>query len=424
MFTSGIAYLKVMFGTDKIPTEDLYYVGLLKTVLGYVDTKRHSYSDLASEIYLNTGGISFGVNCFPNLTDPAQFTGMFTVSARVLYEKMGEGFSIMAEILTESVLTNEKRMSEIVGEVKSRSQMKLNSASHSAAVARGSSYFSATSAYSDMTGGIGYYQFLEKIFKNFDTEKEGLIRKLLEVSEKIFTADNMIISLTADDAGFELLEPAMKQLTDVLPKTGGQKYPFLFDAGNKNEAFMTSSQVNYVARCGTFFGTGCEYTGALKILKVILGYDYLWLNIRVKGGAYGVMNGSGRTGEGYFVSYRDPNLKNTERIFEEVPDYLERFDADERDMTKYVIGTISDLDAPLLPQYKGSKAMSAYFSGVTDEMLDEERRQILSATKEDIRKLAGTIREILKTGSLCVIGNAEQIRENKEMFGEMKNLYN
>lgn len=423
MFTSGIAYIKVMFGTDKVPTEDLYYVGLLKTVLGYVDTKKRSYSDLASEIYLNTGGISFSVSCFPNLADPEQFTGMFTASARVLYEKMDDGFSIMAEILTESVLGNEKRMSEIVGEVKSRSQMKLNSASHSAAVARATSYFSATSAYSDMTGGIGYYQFLERISKNFEAEKEGLIKKLMEVSKKIFTADNMIISITADDAGFERLEPAMKQLTDVLPGTGGEKYPFLFDEGNKNEGFMTSSQVNYVARCGTFFGTDKEYTGALKILKVILGYDYLWLNVRVKGGAYGVMNGSGRTGEGYFVSYRDPNLKKTAHVFEEVPEYLERFDADERDMTKYVIGTVSDLDTPLLPQYKGSKAVSAYFSGVTDEMLSEERKQILSATREDIRALAGTIREILKTGSLCVIGNAEQIKENKEMFGEIKNLY-
>ena len=187
---------------------------------------------------------------------------------------------------------------------------------------------------------------------------------------------------------------------------------------------MTSSQVNYVARCGTFFGSGYEYTGVLKILKVILGYDYLWLNIRVKGGAYGVMNGTGRTGEGYFVSYRDPNVEETNQIFEGVPDYLEHFDADERDMTKYVIGTISDLDTPLLPQYQGSKAVSAYFSGVTDEMLAEERRQILGADREDIRKLAGVIREILKTGSLCVIGNAEQIKEHKEMFGEIKNLFN
>lgn len=424
LFTSRIAYIKVMFGTDRVPTEDLPYVGVLKTVLGYVDTKKRSYSDLASEIYLNTGGVSFSVTNFPNLSDPEQFTGMFTGSVRVLYEKMDTGFSILAEILSESILDNEKRLAEVVGELKSRSQMKLNSGSHSAAVARATSYFSATAAYNDMTGGIAYYQFLENLSKNFGTEKENLIKKLTEVSKKIFTADNMVISFTADDEGFKGLEPALKKLTEVLPKTGGEKHPFVMAAGNRNEAFITSSQVNYVARCGTFFDTGHDYTGALKILKVILGYDYLWLNIRVKGGAYGVMNGTGRTGEGYFVSYRDPNITETNRVFEEVPAYIEHFDADERDMTKYVIGTISDLDAPLLPQYKGSKAVSAYFSGVTDEMLAEERRQILSAAKEDIRALSGIVKEILGTGSLCVIGNAEQIKAHREMFGEIKNLFN
>ena len=234
----------------------------------------------------------------------------------------------------------------------------------------------------------------------------------------------MIVSFTADDEGFEKLPAAMLQLKKALPRTGGGKYPFLHKVGNRNEGFMTSSQVNYVARCGTFFGTGKNYTGVLKILKVILGYDYLWLNVRVKGGAYGVMNGSGRSGEGYFVSYRDPNLKETNDVFESVPDYIEHFNAGERDMTKYVIGTISDLDAPLLPPYKGSKAISAYFSGVTDEMLAEERRQILKADQKDIRELAGIIREILNTGSLCVIGNASKVKENRELFGEIKNLFN
>lgn len=424
MFTSGIGYIKVMFGTDRVPTEDLPYVGLLKAVLGYVDTKKHTYSDLSDEIHLNTGGISFSVTSFPNLSDPEQFTGMFVGSARVLYEKMDFGFSIIGEILSESILNDEKRMGEIVGEMKSRSQMKLNSGSHSAAVARATSYFSATSAYNDITGGIGYYQFLEGLAKNFETEKAGLIQKLKEVSAKLFTVDNMIVSFTADEKGFALLPAAMDRLKKALPRTGGEKYPFTFKEGNRNEGFTTSSQVNYVARCGTFFGTEQDYTGALKMLKVILGYDYLWLNIRVKGGAYGVMNGAGRSGEGYFVSYRDPNLAETNRIFEAIPEYIEHFDADERDMTKYVIGTISDLDAPLLPQYKGSKAVSAYFSGVTDEMLSEERKQILYAGKEDIRKLSGIIKEILKTGSLCVVGNAEQIKANADMFGEIKNLFN
>lgn len=424
MFTSGIGYLKVLFDTNRVPSEDLPYVGLLKSVLGYVNTKDHSYSDLASEINLNSGGINLSVTSFPNLKDPEAFTGAFTAGARVLYEKLDFGFSVIAEMLKDSILDDEKRLSEIVAEMKSKSQVRLNSAAHSAAVTRATSYFSATSAFNDLTGGIAYYQFLEDLARNFNDRKDMLIRKLKETADRLFTADNMTVSYTSDDDGFKYLEPAMKRLKDKLSKKDGPTYPFIWEKGNKNEGFMTSSQVNYVARCGSFAESGYPYTGALRILKPILGYDYLWLNVRVKGGAYGVMNSAGRSGEGYFVSYRDPNLKETDEVFEKVTEYLEHFDADERDMTKYVIGTISDLDTPLLPLYKGAKALNAWYSGVTDEMLCEERRQVLTAQPEDIRALAGIIRAILNTGSFCVVGNEEKIKENEELFGSIKNLFN
>lgn len=423
MFTSGIGYLRVLFNTDRIPMEDLPYLGLLKSVLGYVDTARHSYSDLSSEIFLNSGGVTFSVTSYPELKTGG-FTGVFVASARVLYEKLGFGFDILAEIFTESVLEDEKRLKEILNEAKSKGQMKLMGSGHSAAVARATSYFSDTSYFNDMTGGIGYYQYLEKWTRDFDSEKQGIIDGLKRVIEKLLTKENMTISYTADENGFSSLPEAMKALTTVLPEGTGKVYAFHAPKGNKNEGFTSSSKVNYVARCGTFAGSGYKYTGALRILKIMLSYDYLWINIRVKGGAYGCMSGIGRSGEGYFVSYRDPNVGESNKIYEGIPEYLENFSADERDMTKYVIGTISDMDTPLTPSLKGSRGLSAWYSKVTDEMLKKEREEVLSVTVEDIRALAGIVRAILKTGSVCAIGNEDKIKADREMFGEILPLYN
>lgn len=423
MFTSGIGYLKVLFNTDRIPVEDMPYVGLLKSVLGYVDTENYTYSDLTSEIHLNSGGLGFSTTSFVDLRKEDGFTGVFAADVRVLYEKLDFGFSILAEILTRSKLDDEKRLGEILRETKSRSRMKLEGASHSAAVARATSYFSATSSYNDRTGGIGYYHFLEEVVKNFESDSQQVIGKLKEVVSRLFTVDNMLVSYTADEKGFAALEESMKQLTQALPEGDGVLYPYTFEKGNRNEGFKTSSQVNYVARCGNFRKSGFAYTGTLRILKVILSYDYLWINLRVKGGAYGCMSGFGRSGEGYFVSYRDPNLVETNRIYEGITEYLEQFDVDERDMTKYVIGTISALDTPLNPSDKGARGLSAYLSGVTNEMLQKERDEILGAGPEDIRKLSGIIKAILDTGSLCTIGNDEKIEASGALFGEIKNLY-
>ncbi len=422
MFTSGIGYLRLLFGTDRIPTEDLPYVGLLKSVLGYVDTEHYTYSDLASEIYLNSGGINFSVTSYPNLEQPENFTGVFAADVKVLYEKLDFGFGILKEILTGSLLDDEKRLGEILGETRSRARMKLENAGHSAAVSRATSYFSPTAAFNELTGGIGYYHFLERTAKEFPEKKGEIIAKLKEVCGKLFTRDNLLVSYTAGADGFAALEGEVKALAASLP-AGGERYPFTWTKGCRNEGFKSASQVNYVARCGNFRDQGYEYTGALRILKVMLSYDYLWLNIRVKGGAYGCMSGFGRSGEGYLVSYRDPNLRETNQVYEGVVDYLRQFEADERDMTKFVIGTISDLDTPLTPSIRGSRGLSAYLSGVTQEMLQKERDQVLSATVEDIRALADIVKAVLDTGAFCVVGNEDKIEGAKDLFGETKNLY-
>ncbi len=424
MFTAGIGYLKVLFNTDRIPAQDLPYAGLLKAILGYVDTKHYSYSDLTSEIHLNSGGIGFSASAYVDLRDLPGFTGVFTADARVLYEKLPFAFEMIGEILSGSKLEDEKRLGEILRETKSRSRMKLENASHSAAVSRATSYFSPTSAFNDCTGGIGFYRFLEDVVRDFDKDAKRLIEKLKEVAARLFTVDNMLISYTADAKGFGALESCMDKLTEKLPKGDGKTYEFAFKAENRNEGFKTSSQVNYVARCGNFRDEGFEYTGALRILKLILSYDYLWLNLRVKGGAYGCMSGFGRSGEGYFVSYRDPGMARTNQVYEKIVEYLENFDVDERDMTKYVIGTVSALDTPYTPADKGARGLSGYLSGVTDEMLQQERDQVLSARPEDIRALAGIVKAILDTGSLCTIGNEEKIEADRKMFGETKNLFN
>lgn len=425
VFTSGIGYLRVLFNTDRIPMEDLPYAALLRHVLSLVDTEHYSYSDLASEVNLNTGGLSLGITSYVNLKKLPDFTGVFSAEVRVLYEKLGFGFDILGEILTRSRFTDEKRLREILKTTRSRMKMRLENGSHNAAVARATSYFSPASAYNDGTAGIRYYQFLDDVIREFEKDPKPLMKKLEEVSKKLFTRENILVSYTSDQAGFDALAGSMKRLMEVLPEREKTIYPFVFRPEQKNEGFKTSSQVNYVARCGNF-RTGAdhlEYTGALRILKLILSYDYLWQNLRVKGGAYGCMSGFGRSGEGYFVSYRDPKMKETNQVYEGIVDYLEHFNASDRDMTKYVIGTIGAMDTPLTPADQGARGLAAYLSGVTDKMLQTEREQVLGAGQEDIRSLAEIVKAILKTDALCAIGNEEKIEENRDMFKEVKNLF-
>lgn len=158
------------------------------------------------------------------------------------------------------------------------------------------------------------------------------------------------------------------------------------------------------------------------VLKVIMGYDYLWNNVRVKGGAYGCMSGFSQDGIGYFVSYRDPNLKETIDIFEKAADYIENFNCSERDMTKFIIGTMADIDSPLTPYDEGIASLGAYLSHKSDKDKQKNRDDVLNCNIDRIRELADYIREIMKADAICVVGAEDKINANKDLFLNIEDL--
>jgi len=190
-----------------------------------------------------------------------------------------------------------------------------------------------------------------------------------------------------------------------------------------NEGFLTAGQIQYVCRAGNFLRKGYAYTGALHVLKVLMGYEYLWVNVRVKGGAYGCMCSFGRTGESYFVSYRDPNLRKTVEVYEAAGKAIAEFAADERTMTQYIIGAVSELDMPMNPAAKGLYGLSAYMTGLTAERLQRERDEVLGAQPEDIRKLGAYINAFMSDEFLCAVGNAAHLKAEAKMFGTTENLF-
>ena len=422
--TNGIGYVDMMFKTDSIAPEQIPYLGLLKSVLGYVDTQAHTYGELFNEINASTGGISCGVEVFDRADSTEEFQALFSVRGKALYPKLGFLFKMAEEILGTSKVEDTKRLYEIIAAVKSRAQASLTGAGHSTAVLRATSYSSPMAAFQDEMAGIGYYQFIEKLEKDFDQQKDLIVQELRKLMKMILRPENFMISYTGERESLEEVKKLAAHIRQGLNTEPVEKSEKKLICTRKNEGFKTSGQVQFVAQTGNFKKKGLEYTGALDILKVILSYDYLWMNLRVKGGAYGCMSGFKRNGESYLVSYRDPHLKRTLEVYQGVVDYIRNFQADERDMTKYIIGTISGKDVPKTPQMKGSVSKTAYFCGVTEEMLQKERNQILNASVEDIRALADIVKAVLDAEQICVVGSESKVEGASDILMEVKSLIN
>lgn len=417
--TNGIGYVDILFDLSNVPAGELPFVGILQSVLGIIDTEHYGYGELFNEINVHTGGIGTSLEMYTDVTDirGKAFKATLEIKAKALYHKMPVAFEMMGEILTASRLDDTKRLQEILAMLKSRLLMRFQSSGHTTAALRAMSYASPAARFKDMTGGIEFYEKIVDITEHFDERKEELVKHLKHLVKQLFSPDNMMISYTAAREGLEGIDSLITSLKGRLFNEAPDETPCIIHCEKKNEGFKTASKVQYVARTGNFIDNGAAYTGALQILKVILSYEYLWQNIRVKGGAYGCMSNFNRIGEGMFVSYRDPNLKKTIEVYEGVVDYLKNFTVSERDMTKYIIGTMSNIDQPMTPAAKGDRSMNLYMNKISAEMLREERNQILEARQDDIRSLYRVVEAVLKADQLCVIGSEEMIEENKELFG-------
>ena len=427
--TNDIVYLRMLFDAGELE-EYVPQISFLATLLGYMDTRKHSYMEFDTETNFYTGGIASDVNIFCMYGNKDDYRVQFEVRTKVLRSKVKEALQLMAEMMFETLFTDDKHLKEVVAESRSRLKVRLMSSGHQAAAARATAYFSASGWLNDASVGVGYYQYLVQLDEHFEEEKENLKKGCVALLHKLFRKENMLLSCTCDSQGLQAVDDSLHaflgKLADFEKEADGaqteitkllQSYPAKPE--QKNEGLMTPAEIQYVAVAGSFEKVADVNYGALRVVRHMLNYGYLWNEVRVKGGAYGVFCQFNRDREGFFASYRDPKLSETIAVYQKAVDFLKGYEAQEREILKTIIGTISGMDTPLTPAMKGRRSMTAYLTGTPIEVLQEERRQVLECDSEDIRAAAEIIEAVVNAGNLCVIGNEQHLRQEKELFGEL-----
>lgn len=420
--SNGIDYISFLFDAGDFAQSELGYLGFFTNALGLVSTEKYSYADLANATNIYTGGISTGTASHPDIKDRNNFVFKFEVKLKVLEKNLDKALELMEQMLLSSDFTDTKRLGELVAQIKARLQANLSSSGHLVAAMRSMSSFSRYALYQDELKGIAFYRSICHIEKELSESPKNVSDKLAAIAKKLFARNRMLISFTGNNEAYGNAKPSLEKVIAGFNKMSAIGNQAEVHFNTAKEAFIDASQIQYVAKTGDFICEGYEYTGALRLLRIILSYDYLWINVRVKGGAYGCMNTFLRSGESYFVSYRDPNLSDTLDVYDRIPEYIKNFSPDERDMTKYIIGTFSALDTPMNPEAKGSRSLSAYLEGITYEQIQKERNEILNAQPEDIRRLADLVEAVLKKDSICVIGNENMIKESAGLFENVEKL--
>ena len=423
---NGIVYVTFMFPLENAEPEDVFYAGLLRSVLQKMNTAEHTYLDLSNIVNLKTGGISFGIPVYEDRNDTSAYKAYFVVRVKALAENVSDALDIIKEIVNDTCFDDTERLYQIISEKWTAMKNVMQQAGHSTAVNRALAYGRGSYAYADANQGITFFDRLDRIYRNYEMYKEETVSGLKDTAEKVFSGKEFLVSITGDRTDFESVAGKIEDTaasvfekygTDV--KKASSKITAL---GKLNEGFTTPGQVQYVAICGNFKDLGYKYSGKLLVLRHMLNFGYIWDRVRVDGNAYGCGCAFDRNGRTSFMSYRDPHIKRTYDTYMDVGSYLRGLEISEDDVERNIIGTLSETDIPLTPSMYGQIALKNHMIKVTNEELQKERDEIFDTKPGDISSFGTLIEDTVSSGGICVVGSSAKINEHSDMFNSIRPL--
>ena len=414
--SNGIVYLNLYFNLEGLSKKDIFYANILTRLLLSMNTVNYEYSELVRQSNAYTGGINFQVGSISNIDSDQKCTPYLIVKGKALVSNADKMVRLLKEVILHTDYTDKIRLREILMEEKANWDMTAFARGHTLCISRLLSYFSEAGRYSETTG-LSYYYFLSDVVARFDAISDEMISCLQRLAKQIFTRHNLFIHTIGSEEEKTAVNKFLPEMVSEMPEElGPANRETTCPNVVINEAFQTAGKVQYVAKGGNFKRHGFAYTGALRVMETILRYEYLWKKVRVLGGAYGAFTQFMRNGNAVLCSYRDPNLAETLKVYEELPDYLSALVLSEREMTKYVIGTMAAEEIQLTPFMKGERALAYYLTGNTRESRMKIRDEIVNCTIDNIRSLAPLVRSVMNDPYICVMGNEEKIRQNKALF--------
>lgn len=415
-----IVYWKLHFDTSCVPQELLPYTGLLAEILGKLDTDKYSFQELPTVINKCFGDFIVFNDIFNR--SAAEYRSFVTVKGRLLREDIDRALQLTEEILLHTRFEEIDHLKKIVKSAKIRQENALLNQSHYVGIIYCGSHLFKGTKIDDMVSGIRFYRFLCQVDSDLEKEPARVAAKLRETAELLFRKKNLEISIGCEEKGFPEAEKALARFADCFPEKPIAPKSYDFTLQSAKNAFTSPGGVVYNILAFDMKKHGFQYHGSYQVLRTIVNLEYLWNSIRVQGGAYGCGCQFQRSGMSYFYSYRDPNLKNTYEIYSRLWKEISSFSAADRELTKYILGTINRLDQPKNNMEKFNTAISQHYKEVTADKLRQERQEILHTTVQDIRNSAELLKLVTSMENICTIGNEQIIQRNLNLFTDTEAL--
>ncbi len=415
--TNRLAYAMQYFDLSCVAFEDLPYVTLLCRLLKQLPTSEHSAEELDNLIAGKLGFLSFTTEVMTQ-PDVDGVRPYLLVSAGALSEKIDALASLPREVWSSTLLADADadRVRDVLTQIRIGLEQGFINNGHSAALGRAMSYSSPSAVVREQLSGVDFYLFLRDLLDHFDERLDDLRAKLAELAGRIFVADGCMASFTGSDEDFDAYWDAAGDLGLGAGDGAGLDALVVPAPCDRHEAFVIPSDICFAARACDPRRLGLDVTGAWAVTANALSYDYLWNEIRVKGGAYGCGFRAAGERQTAFYTYRDPAIDPSIERVERAGAWLGSFEPDEAAFEGFIVSCVSGMDAPVKPYALTKRRNTTYLAGLDPHAREERRAQMLAATPGELRTLGADVTRIAAESPTCVFGGRDVIAKSNAGF--------
>lgn len=415
--TNRLAYAMQYFDLRCITFEDLPYVTLLCRLLKQLPTREHSAEELDNLLAGKLGFLSFTTEVMTQ-PDVDGVRPYLLVSAGALSEKIDALASLPREVWSSTLLldADADRVRDVLTQIRIGLEQGFINNGHSAALGRAMSYSSPSAVVREQLSGVDFYLFLRNLLEHFDERLDNLRAKLAELADRIFVADGCMASFTGSDEDFDAYWDAAGNLGLGAGDGAGRDALVVPAPRDRHEAFVIPSDICFAARACDPRRLGLDVTGAWAVAANALSYDYLWNEIRVKGGAYGCGFRAAGERQTAFYTYRDPAIDPSIERVARAGEWLGCFEPDEAAFEGFIVSCVSGMDAPVKPYALTKRRNTTYLAGLDPHAREERRAQMLAATPGELRSLGTDVTRIAAESPTCVFGGRDVIAKSNAGF--------
>ena len=411
--TMGILYLRLVFDLSFVPDRLLPLVPLYARALTELGTKSKDYVELGFEISAHTGSLGAGPVVLSRLADAAEVS-FLSAAGKCTAGNVHKMMALMEEILTEPDFNNRERVMQMALEDKARMEQSAIPSGHMLVSTRLGGGLSHSGRISEEMNGVSALFFTRELIRRLENDWESVRADMEMLHQCIIRRSGVKIDMTADASLMALAAAEAETLVSRLASGAAERFSHTLKALHGAELLSIPAQVNYVGLGLNLKSTGYGYSGSQAVILRHLRMGYLWDRVRVQGGAYGCFARYSRaTGAFTFVSYRDPGVESTLRVYRDTADYLGNLVLSEADIARAIVGAIGDMDSYMLPEAKGAAAFSRWMTGDSAEQRQRIRDEILSTKIADFHAFAPYLQKALDRAVPCVLGGADAMQAAK-----------